>query len=492
MSNARKTTGKSKALRIDDIEEIDRRLKSFISCSSLERDGCETRIVRLQKEIEKKDLKIGYVYSSCLKILTKDAPHELSRKRLLQIVENSTLPNRNAYRSAIESYAFYLFELDGRNKRAITAENLLNYIIRKNEVPAWLDDERKNLLNGMIKDGQHKKKELKKMYETKKEAHDALNEVKRYQLLLEKAYTISKPVLKSVGRINEFKKRAEDYAGRTTVKSMLAERSSELNKIGGMKNKLVAVKLEREKIDCDILNAKNKVKEFFAANIEYMNEMISILKNIELLCRPLIKIRIERISPWEIGIAKRLYPQLREELSPGDMLRTSRDEKVYKAFDLLISGNELLDAYNFVNEQKKYKESLDEEIKQMELEIEKSMTGHMIGVKKVAKEMKYKLTETKAEIRKSKKIAKENMESMNRFLREIRKDYCWLGYRRSPRPMLEEFDAFWQTIKSKVSLKLSREKMNEIVEKVSRRGQTTQIIKRKAQKRSKQALLEGY
>jgi len=109
----------------------------------------------------------------------------------------------------------------------------------------------------------------------------------------------------------------------------------------------------RKEVDRQDESGRKVIERYFKEHSNLVKPMVFVLKNIEEMCRPLVKKIGPGVGPWEMGVAKRnLASWWSERKKPGqpDYLgRVPPLDDLDAALALLGDHAEVLEAYDFVN-----------------------------------------------------------------------------------------------------------------------------------------------
>lgn len=95
-----------------------------------------------------------------------------------------------------------------------------------------------------------------------------------------------------------------------------------------------------------LLGSETILKAYFAENSNLIKPIAAVLNNILFLCGGLVKIEIRDISSWEIDMAKRQWPLIREKLPRNHPLSAIDPAAMSDAMDFLIANEDFLITFN--------------------------------------------------------------------------------------------------------------------------------------------------
>jgi hypothetical protein len=103
--------------------------------------------------------------------------------------------------------------------------------------------------------------------------------------------------------------------------------------------------------EMDILE-KNEViiKELFTTDKRLIPAIEAILKDIKVLCGELVKIKVEGISEWKIGLAEIGWVKIKTDLPKKSALSGIQPDLIDKAFAFLKEHEDFLAAYNMIRD----------------------------------------------------------------------------------------------------------------------------------------------
>jgi len=152
------------------------------------------------------------------------------------------------------------------------------------------------------------------------------------------------------------------------------------------------------------------LREHFASRPDLIAPVAGVMKEIQFLCREVVKFRIEDVTAWEIGIASQKWPSVKEKLPRGSTLSAVDPAAVEEALKFLNEHEDFLAAYNTVRKGRERAGSITNEIRDIRKELAKPVetTKKSTG----AEDLQIK----KARLARAVKVARDEVDSIGEKL----------------------------------------------------------------------------
>ena len=147
------------------------------------------------------------------------------------------------------------------------------------------------------------------------------------------------------------------------------ERSPELP--SPLETRLRRLEDEQETVKNEIRPKEAVLKEHFASRPDLIAPVSGVLKEIQFLCRDIVKFRIDDVTAWEIGIASQRWPAMIEKVPKGNALSALTRSAVEEALGFLTEHEDFLASYNIVRTGRERIDSISVEIQKIKDELAK-------------------------------------------------------------------------------------------------------------------------
>jgi hypothetical protein len=172
--------------------------------------------------------------------------------------------------------------------------------------------------------------------------------------------------------------------------------------------------------------SRELLRQFFACHSGLVKPMVSILKNIRILCGEALKYEISDISMFEIDVAERECASMIGSLDSADPLRCAAEEERRMAFEALRS-EKAIETYNSVIRSMQSQRNIESAINAGRRELAKLELGAAEDMQRRAKETSDGALALLRDLKKARGESSVRLEELRRYYLTLRKKYGLRG-----------------------------------------------------------------
>jgi hypothetical protein len=170
------------------------------------------------------------------------------------------------------------------------------------------------------------------------------------------------------------------------------------------------------------LDAQESLRRFFAGHPGLVKPMVSVLKNLPVLCGPVLKCEISEITSFEIGVAEKESATTLESLDSADPLRCISEEERRAVFAALRS-DEALDSYNMARRAMRSQKEVEAAITAARQELAGLELGVSEEAERKAADARAASSELSKDLKKARHEARVRLEELRGYYVSLRKKY---------------------------------------------------------------------